>query len=175
MKNTERCKRLLLLMIIAVSCIHPFAGNAQTTYSIFQSPTVTASKNNDATGLEFGLKFQVSQAGKINKIRYYKATGTTGTHTGHIWTSAGSLMGSVTFTGETSSGWQEITFSTPVSVAASTVYVASVFSPSGDYCFTSSGLGTEVVNGPIKALANGVSGVNGVYVYTNSSIFPTNA
>ena len=43
------------------------------------------------------------------------------------------VAGSATFTNETGTGWQEVTFSNPVPISANTTYVAS-------YCLTG-GLG----------------------------------
>jgi hypothetical protein len=78
---------------------------SSTTYTIFPITAAPAEPtNNDGTGISVGVKFRSSQAGFINGIRYYKGAGTTGTHTGHLWTTSGTLMGSTTFTGETASG-----------------------------------------------------------------------
>ena len=81
-----------------------------------------------------GVKFQSSLAGYITGIRFYKGTGNTGTHIGNLWTTSGTLLESVTFSGETASGWQQATFATPVAITAGTTYVASYFAPMGHYC-----------------------------------------
>ena len=54
------------------------------------------------------------------------------THVGHLWSSTGTLLATATFTGETASGWQQVSFSTPVAIAANTVYIVS-FSTGGGY------------------------------------------
>nr|WP_315838724.1 DUF4082 domain-containing protein [Bradyrhizobium prioritasuperba] len=58
------------------------------------------------------------------------------THTRSLWSSTGTLLATATFTNETTSGWQTITFSNPVSIAAGTTYVAS-FNSNGRYAATS--------------------------------------
>ena len=121
-----------------------------------------------------GVKFRSSQNGFINGIRYYKGAGTTGTHTGHLWTSTGTLMGTTTFTGETASGWQQALFTTPIAITANTIYVASMFSPSGYYAATDPYFTTAVVNGPLTALSNGES-PNGLYRYTSTNAFPNSS
>jgi hypothetical protein len=83
-------------------------------------------------------------------------------------------LASVTFTGETTTGWQQATFGTPVTITAGTIYVASYYAPRGRYAadggyFT----GTAVVNGPLTALADGTSGGNGVYRYGSGGGFPS--
>ena len=43
----------------------------------------------------------------------------------------GHQLATVTFTGETATGWQQATFPGPVAVTANTTYVASYFAPLG--------------------------------------------
>lgn len=127
---------------------------------------------NDGQAIETGVKFRVDQAGLINAIRFHKPY-TGGTQfTGHLWTAGGTLIGSGTVTlASGATGWQEIPLTTPVAIAAATTYVASVLSPSGDYAATVPGLAAGVDNPPVRALANGEDGPNGVYRYGGG--FPT--
>ena len=127
------------------------------------------------SAVEVGVKFRSDVSGSITGIRFYKASANTGTHVGNLWSSSGVLLASATFTGETGSGWQQVSFTTPVSITANTVYVASYHTDVGHYSFdvnyfTSSG----VDNAPLHALADGVSGSNGVYAFGASSVFPVN-
>jgi Domain of unknown function (DUF4082)/Bacterial Ig-like domain/Bacterial Ig domain len=127
----------------------------------------------DANSVEVGVKFTTSQPGFINGIRFYKSTANTGTHIGNLWTSGGALLASATFTGESASGWQQVNFSTPVAVAANTIYVASYYAPIGHYSVTSDYFGSSgVTNPPLTFIANSVS-PNGVFTYSPSSTFPT--
>ena len=87
--------------------------------------------------------------------------------------SAGVSLATATFTNETASGWQEVLFSTPVAITAGVTYVASTFSPSGDYASTIDYFKQAVVNGPLRGLADGEDGFNGVFVYTTAPAFPT--
>ena len=75
-------------------------------------------------------------------------------------------LASASFTGETSSGWQEVTLSAPYSILANTTYVVSVNS-NNSYVFTTNGLQTAITNGPLSSIA----GSNGVFIYTAGS-FP---
>ncbi len=128
---------------------------------------------NDNLAIELGIKFQANEDGYITGLRYYKGAGATGVHVGHLWTSTGTLLTSATFTNETASGWQEVTLGTPVPVVAGTTYVASYFSPSGDYAYTDNAFSVAFIHGPLKALADGEDGPNGVYKYSATSAFPT--
>jgi len=148
----------------------------QTNYTIWPSGTVPTLADAGAdSAVELGVKFRSDVAGYITGIRFYKASANTGTHVGNLWSSTGTRLATGTFTNETASGWQQVNFSTPVAIAANSVYVASYFCPAGHYSdnlnfFTTAG----VDNAPLHALANGVSGVNGVYGYGSSSNFPSN-
>ena len=124
--------------------------------------------------VELGVKFRSDVSGTITGIRFYKASTNTGTHIGNLWSVTGQLLASVTFNGETASGWQQMNFATPVWITANTVYVASYHANIGHYSqdanyFASTG----VDNGSLHALQNGVSGANGVYAYGASSVFPS--
>ena len=138
--------------------------------SVFTTETPAQFKT-DGTGsagdYELGMEFRSGKSGQISAIRYYKAPSETGTHTGRIWSSTGTLLASVTFTNETASGWQQQTLATPLNIQANTTYVVSVNSNTY-YAFTSNGLGTTLTNGDLSAVADGS---NGVYDFTPGS-FP---
>ena len=124
--------------------------------------------------VELGVKFKADLNGTITGIRFYKSSNNTGTHAGSLWSSSGTLLASATFTNETPSGWQQVSFSTPVEVTAGTVYVASYHTTVGHYSedqnyFASSG----VDNPPLHALKNGISGFDGVYTYSSTAAFPS--
>ena len=127
---------------------------------------------NDNSAVELGVRLRSNTAGYLTGLRFYKGAGNTGTHTGTVWTNAGVRLATVTFTGESGSGWQTAVLPNPVAVAANTTYVASYHTDSGFYSATGNGLATAVARGPLTALANGADGSNGVYRY-GASAFPT--
>ncbi len=129
----------------------------------------------DPSAVELGVRFSSDVAGSVTGIRFYKGTTNTGTHVGHLWTTAGTSLGSVTFTSETASGWQQANFSTPIAITANTVYIASYFAPNGNYAANSAYFAsTGVDNPPLHLLKDGVAGGNGVYAYGASS-FPSSS
>jgi hypothetical protein len=131
--------------------------------------------NNDAPAAELGVKFQSSVTGTISAIRFYKSPQDTGTHVGSLWKSDGTLMARATFTNETASGWQQVSFAAPVSIAANTLYIASYhfasgFYPADDTYFST----TSHTSGQLTAPSTtAVSGGNGVYTYGAAPAFPT--
>ena len=129
----------------------------------------------DTTSTEVGVKFKADVGGQITGLRYYKASANTGTHVGHLWTASGTKLASVTFTNESAIGWQEAHFATPVTISPDTVYVASYYAPNGHYAGDGGYFaGSGVDSGPLHALQDGVSGGNGVYRWSSTSVFPDN-
>ena len=64
------------------------------------------------------MRFRSSAPGQVTGIRFWKDSQEIGgTHTGHLWDAAGGLLATVTFTGETASGWQRQDLPAPVTVA----------------------------------------------------------
>ena len=127
----------------------------------------------DASSVELGTKFRPDADGYITAVRFYKGSANTGAHTGSLWTATGTLLGTVTFSGETASGWQQANFASAIPVTANTTYVVSYHSP-GHYTGTDPFYTTSVDNPPLHALRDGTDGPNGVYAYGASSVFPTN-
>jgi hypothetical protein len=138
----------------------------------------------DTAATEVGVKFKVDTFGVVTGIRFYKATGNTGTHIGNLWSSSGQLLASATFSGESGSGWQQVNFTQPVSLNKDTTYIASYFAPKGHYSadsayfYTTPKLGpaptiTNVDSAPMHALRNSNGVVNGVFSHSASSTFPT--
>ncbi|WP_210420322.1 Ig-like domain repeat protein [Aquisphaera giovannonii] len=173
----------------AVSGAMDAAGNVMTPTSWSFTTAATSSNNNvsiwgssvtpsvasypDPNPYELGVKFRSSLNGYITALRYYKGPGNTGTHVGHLWSSAGTLLATATFVNETSTGWQQVNLSQPVAIVANTTYVASYHTDSGGYAvdvgyFASGGAS----NGPLAALANGVDGGNGIFA-SGGTAFPS--
>ena len=146
-----------------------------TCDTIWPATTIpTVADSGDATATELGVKFRADNDGYITGLRFYKATTNTGTHVGHLWTSTGTLLGSATFTSEGVTGWQQVLFAAPIPVVANTTYVASYFAPAGHYSGDSNFFATAGVdNPPLHALADGVDGPDGVYLYSPTGGFPT--
>jgi len=145
--------------------------------SIWASTTTPANaSSSDAKAVELGVKFNSTQAGEITGIRFYKGSGNAGTHVGHLWTTSGALLATATFTNETSTGWQQANFSTPVSISAGTTYVASYYAPNGHYAYNNNYFASSgVTSGVLSALSNSAGGGDGVYLYGTGGGFPTSS
>lgn len=138
-----------------------------------QSATPTTPAANDSTPLEAGVKFRATTDGWVTGARFYKGTGNTGTHTGTLWTSDGTKLATATFTGESASGWQSVSFPTPVHVTSGTTYVVSYFAPAGHYGSDAAYFAYKpLLSPPLTGLQAGTDGGNGVY-RAGSTGFPT--
>ncbi|WP_207225029.1 DUF4082 domain-containing protein [Rivibacter subsaxonicus] len=147
------------------------SGNGTTIWPASAVPTNIS--DSDTAAVNLGVKFTSDQNGFITGIRFYKGVTNTGTHVGTLWTAGGQQLASATFVNETASGWQQVNFANPVAITAGTVYVASYLAPNGRYAgdngyFASAGVDSP----PLRALRDGASGGNGVYVYGPSTAFP---
>lgn len=146
---------------------------ALATYSLWPSnPIPSVVSDADATSVELGTKFSSSIATQALGVRFYKGAANTGTHSGSLWTISGTRLVTVTFTGETASGWQQMLFSSPVAISANTTYVVSYFAPNGRYANNADYFSSTYTSGILTAPATGTS-PNGVYIYTTTSAFPT--
>jgi hypothetical protein len=143
--------------------------------TIFDFATPATVDSGDASPVELGVKFQADFSGSATGIRFYKAALNGATHVGSLWTASGTRLAQATFANESASGWQTVTFSSPVAITAGTTYVASYFAPNGHYSVTSSGFASgAVANPPLRALGDATS-ANGVYAYGPTSTFPANS
>ena len=147
------------------------------TYNLFGS-TVPSSFDDggDTSALNLGTAFTANVDGTVNGVRYYRNANQTGSRNGYLWTSGGTLLASVSFSG-TTAGWNEASFSTPVEITADTVYIVS-YSISGGYYSGDSGFfaSSGYTNDPLYALQDGEGGQsNGLYIYASAGTFPNSS
>lgn len=141
-------------------------GGSATGATLLTSQTPAAFYN-DGVPHELGVRIVADVAGQFTALRFWKAPLDAATsHVGHVWSATGTLLATVTFTGETASGWQQQALPTPVSVAANTEYVISVDSQNY-FADTQNAFGAGLINGNLRA----VSGGNGVF--GPAGAFPT--
>ena len=129
------------VVVTAPSYITLFSGSA--------TPAIVNAT--DSGAVELGVKFQTSISGTVTGIRFYKSSQDTGTHTGELWSSTGTLLATATFTNETASGWQSVTFSSPVTLTPNTTYVASYHTNVGHYSVSPNYFTSNVTSGPLTA------------------------
>ena len=145
-------------------------SSTSTSQTLFTTQTPGSLDQSDGAKVnyELGTLLQSSVPGQITAIRFWKDAEESGLHTGNIWSATGTLLASVSFTGETPSGWQQQALPTPITITANTTYVVSVNTANSYYVVTTGGLASKVTNLSLSS----VVGSNGVYSTTPGS-FPT--
>jgi hypothetical protein len=144
------------------------APEGTTVFTLLGGETPEVAATGESSPVELGLGFTPAQNGTATGIRFFKGPGNTGTHTGSLWSAAGTRLATVTFTDETAGGWQTAQLETPVALAAGTAYVVSYLAPVGRYSYTPGFFNQTRSNGPLTA-----EGANGRYLYGSGGGFPT--
>jgi hypothetical protein len=122
------------------------------TYQI-HAPTDTPSATDNDSDYELGMKFRLTSPGVAKAVRYYRPGAETGTHTGRLWGPDKVQLAQVTFTGESASGWQQASFSTPVALPVGVTYTVSV-NANTHYVSRPAVFTTEKSSGPLIAPVN---------------------
>ncbi|HXT31510.1 MAG TPA: N,N-dimethylformamidase beta subunit family domain-containing protein, partial [Vicinamibacterales bacterium] len=149
------------------------AGDCPCTSLWKPSAAPVVSSASDANPVELGLKFYSDTDGFITGVRFYKGPANNSTHVGSLWTSTGTLLASVVFSGESATGWQQALFANPVAITANTTYVISYHTNVGGYAADGGYLATTGVDSPpLHAATSAVSGGNGLFAY-GATQFPT--
>jgi hypothetical protein len=114
------------------------SNNCSDTTSLFDNYAITpiplTSFGGARVPANFGVRFSSEKPAFACGIRFYKnSIDSTKTHTVALWNSSGGLLAQGNSTRETSSGWQQAKFSSPIALSASATYTASVLTPAGYY------------------------------------------
>ena len=133
------------------------ADAATTSGTIFGSAVPAHPANPDSATVELGARFKAAVNGTVSAVRFYKGTGNTGNHTGMLYGPTGILLKSVTFTGESATGWQQAMFSAPVAVTAGVTYTVSYVAPNGRYAGDN--------NYQFPRVSGDLTALSGVYKY----------
>jgi Domain of unknown function (DUF4082)/Bacterial Ig-like domain len=152
-----------------------FATFAACPCSLFSSALVPVSTGNPVRdgrsgsgpwSYELGVRVTVDEPTSLTAIRFFKDALETGTHTGKVWSSAGTVLASVVFSGETASGWQQQSLVSPLQLQPGTTYVVSV-NLNAYFVLTNQALQSQISSGPLRTLTD----KNGVYG-SAAGIFP---
>jgi hypothetical protein len=142
-------------------------GTTAPTQFFADSYVPSGTNNSGTTPANLGIVVASTQAAHIVGIRFYKLVGqNSGTHVGYVWRESDqTLLGSVTFTGETASGWQTATLPTPIAVTAGANYRAA-YSTTSTFAYQPTWPGITVA--PFTAASGGVYATAAVGTYPAS-------
>ena len=173
--HVRRARALLVAVVTVLALVAglagapPSASAATGDATLFGTTMPATASAADAAAVELGVTFTPRVNGSVTGVRFYKGAANTGTHTGSLWNAAGSRLATATFSSETASGWQSVSFATPVAVTAGQRYVASYYAPKGGYAAAGGFFARAFTSGDLTVPTNG-----GVYRYGTSG-FPTSA
>jgi len=185
LSGTPRTSGIFLLSFNATDSTTPTKHSITTTlnltilsggqFTLWPSSSIPSNPDSGPdNAVELGIQFKSDLAGHVLGIRFFKASTNTGNHTAHLWNHATQAsLASATFTQETTQGWQQVLFATPVAIASNTLYVASYHTLVGHYSadlhyFQSVGVNSPPLHAPVSSS----SSLNGVYSYGAGSSFP---
>lgn len=141
---------MLVNQLIAVSQSHGF-----------NDATFPPSAASDAA-YELGTRFNVSIAGQITALRFYRASGGPLSVTGRLWNTGGTQLASATYS-VSGTGWQEAAI-TPVDVTPGNDYVVSYNVGAGEsYAYEPHYFDTAKTSGYITGVEGDGATPNGVF------------
>lgn len=143
----------VLALLVGAGSAPPASAAGDATLLGSTAPAI-ASYTNTAP-VELGVTFVPRVAGTVRAVRFYKGSANTGAHTVSLWNANGSRLATRSSSAETASGWQVVSFSSPVAVKAGQTYVASYFAPRGRYALTSGLFRSPYVRGDLSVPAQG--------------------
>ena len=144
----------------------PVVGTVETLFGDTAPVAATAS---DGVPVEVGTAFQVSEAGTVTALRFYKVPENVGTHRATLWADDGRVLAQLDFVGETASGWQRVELPTPIEVVPGATYIASYLAPGGRFSIATGYFTSPQTSGRITA----PGGQNGRFLYETGGGFPT--
>jgi hypothetical protein len=168
---------LIFPAFLAWACLG--RAEAQTTVTLFGSATPHTPIDSDTNSVTLGVQFRSTQVGHINGVRFYRAARSSSGYSAGIFDqSSGARLAFQSVSAEPCASmpcWEELDFSTPLSISANKTYVAAYFVKGGHYADDQNGLANQVTSGPLVAIANGqAAGGNGLYHYGSSLLRPDN-
>jgi hypothetical protein len=120
---------------------------APVVYTIYTTQVPASTVSGAA---EVGTQFTSSLSGYINKLRYWQASGETGSHTLRLWTDTGTLLATATIAVGSPNVWNVATLTPSIAVSAGVKYRVSYNTNSQDAKTFFAGY--PINNGPLSAL-----------------------
>jgi hypothetical protein len=116
-----------------------------STYTFWADSETPANTSNSNSNSNIAMGFAPIVTGSIAAIQFYKISTDTGTHVGTVWRETDqALLGSVTFSGESATGWQTATLSPPVAATGGQRYRVAVSRPAQPFAQISAFTGITV-------------------------------
>jgi len=127
--------------------------------------SVPPSQASGLAALELGVNLSTNQDGWVRNVSFFKYEGDQGGHSAQVWSADGKLLGSQEFLTETSSGWQTLTLTKPVFIAAGKKFTVSVYGATYSFAYTDF---PKRESGPLSVL-------DGSFIFASQSSYPENS
>jgi hypothetical protein len=169
------CARIIALSIAAAAFLS-MTAHAQTV-TLFGTGTPQTPVDPDTHSVTLGVQFFSTQVGTINGVRFYRGAKSSSGYSAAIFDGmSGARLAFKSVSTEPCHSvpcWEELDFSTPLSISANKTYIATYFVKGGHYAGDNQGLANKVTSGPLTAPASSqAAGGNGVYIYGSSLLRP---
>jgi hypothetical protein len=130
-----------------------------TPVNLFSAQTPSTTDANDNQGITLTTRFVSDVDGNVTGVRFYRSVTAPTSAIGVLYSDAGVELARATF-GTLTTGWNSVTFATPVGTTAGSYYRAGYWS-SGPYVYSSAVFASPVVNAHL-------TGTGGYYGYSAS-------
>lgn len=160
--QTTRPATVLLMLLPGT------AASAAPLFTIFGNAKPETPVVADAGVVTLGVKFRSTQPGKVSGIRFYRGATSRDGYVVKLFAANGSLLAAAKAWKDTCviPCWEQVSFASPVTIAANTTYIAAYYTSHGRYAVEKYGLKNGHSGGPLSAPASDTVGGNGVYTYS---------
>ncbi|MBL8917935.1 MAG: DUF4082 domain-containing protein [Myxococcaceae bacterium] len=173
--SASRCGDGTCSFAEACQCLNDCGACSNGPTSLFASGPADTTAATGGRALVVGVKFKPARAGRVRALRFFKGLGATGTNRLALYSASGQQLAQATSRNETMSGWQQVPLSAPVALTAGTTYVVALHTSTG-YVVSAGGFFAQArTNGPLRALADGEDGPNGLRSISTTMKLPTEA
>jgi len=161
-----------MLRIVAALLLSSGLISAQNTFWTSNTVPTTPSISGDNAPVTLGLPFYSSVAGQVTGGRFYKGSYNPGPHTVALFNANGQVLAQGTTQNETFSGWQTVTFASPVNITASAKYVIAYFAPQGGYADDQNYPWKNLSRPPLHVTSLDNTASSGTFAYGSALAFP---
>lgn len=140
----------------AVTATTSALATGGTPVNLFSAQTPSTTDATDNQGITLSTRFTADVDGNVTGVRFYRAATAPASVIGLLYSDAGAELARATF-GTLTTGWNSVTFATPVATTAGSYYRAAYWS-SGSYVASTGFFNSPVTNGRL-------TGTNGYFGY----------
>jgi hypothetical protein len=148
---------------VALHAAYNLRSAPAVTQNLFTSQVPGSFNQDDGQGVTLGMRFTASVDGSVGGVRFYRSSAPPASAIGLLYDDSGTELARATF-GTLTTGWNAVTFTTPVAVTAGAVYRVAYWTSS-----------SYVLSTGLFPLTNDkLTASGGCYMYGATPAAPTN-